>query len=1054
MHRPLSEDEFVNHLTNGSPVALAFLRLEADRNEWTWTYHQQVKFIVLDFDLKLPDIPDSLLPEVKSKMHDAIVFLHRRMDLYGLSPGLTHSGSKGNHLWVILDEEIDLGYLLGFFRDICRDVPHFVQHGNRYVLRGMDGTIYAEIDSLYKTGDGALIKAPFSMHQNRPGYYELPISIDDLRTYEPVENPGPEVFAAAAALVRDEWAVIPSNHITIPFPCLAGGERTGGAGRPRSRIMSNASNLEIPEPGDFEEEMAEIDSWADPDSPIYLPCFGFAVAMSLPPKRSRFNLRTVVARLIVNRMEALHGIDKSVGKRLAALYIRTRINDDEDNRHPETLVFQVNYWTDNFPRVVNYCSNLALDGAVFKCCPGPCGRSSPLEDTPHRGGVLDIPRETNESLDAVLDTARRRRHHVQLFKTTRAGGTSTITANTIANDERLVIVVPTTKIAQTIETALALAPNGGTKVGALLPGNAEACLKLKKRIQILREDFAGEEPALLGLPQLRKYPCSQCQFRGCYLPVEGGAVLQESDLDAEQCLWTTIVDNLDDIDVLVITHKKLNALKMAAEAASENDFITTIIDAERILGWISRADVILLDEISMMIDQPDMDLELLWDPVDRTAISRDIMPLLEEDLEQLSRWRNDYVMEAIDGIIENLTSEFEAAKLVNGIEVYERGVDAVESAHLADLLQRVQQYALNTNRALWRLFNALLMSHEGEWVVLEAPDQDARRNVRVYIRPKFRAGVSEILLGSRARVIAMDATMPLAASQNLDRIMRMAFQRVNIGDPQRTAELMRIVPWPYEVKSPKLNSFVRDARREDDGLLSRRLDQELLGTIMMMDELWGMENCIIAVPSKRVATYVRWLCRGRVRDLDIMWHRSSESVGVANDKRVMLGITAPFAPRGALNWLKEVIYPDMLADMSNDDLWRYDQHKTNYQTISRVKDPRFDPDPENHQRSVFIAFGMPPFAVESMRMDVVAPPQALPAAQVRALGATERWVAPVLTAHAWQAYGVALTEADQHAAYHLWHGRDASWVRHNVPRPPGPARVLELAALVRSLRGD
>jgi hypothetical protein len=576
-------------------------------------------------------------------------------------------------------------------------------------------------------------------------------------------------------------------------------------------------------------------------------------------------------------------------------------------------------------------------------------------------------------------------------------------------------------------------------------------LKLKRRIDQQIDDFPDEEPALLQLPQLKKPSCSNCAYRDAYLELIPGTVIQGSDLDDLRCHWATIVNHLSQIDVMVLTHKKLNALKLSAEAASENPFIDSIVPSERILDWITESKVILLDEISMMIDQPDLDLEVFYDPLDPNREPRYVAEIVEDQIEELSRWRNDMVIEAIDEVFEGLELEFRQARDAEGIEIYEREMNATESQDLSNLLHRVQQYAAVTNRALRTLFNTLLVSQEATWVVLDQPDQDAERNIRIYIKPKFRSGVRDVLIGSNARIIAMDATMPLAAAQHLDRIMGIPFTRVNIGDPMKSADLMKIVPWPIEIKAPQIDSFVQEGRRRDTNG-PRWLDSELLGAFELMNKFWG-EEFIVAVPSKRSSNYIQQLTRGRL-NLDLMWHRGSESVGVANEKRVMIGLAAPFAPRGALNWHKEVLYPEFLADMDNDDIWRYDQHKTNYQTMSRIKDPRFDPDLSTHRRSVYIAFGQPPYLIEALRRDVVEPPEVIPPAQVREIGGAKRYITPIVTAFFWTELGLELSVEDQHAVYHLWRGREPGWIIRNVPETPPRNRVENLDAIVRAVKID
>jgi len=1015
----------------GTPIAASFLDLIEDTTNWEYSYDPKVRFLCFDFDIK-EEHKDN--PEYLAAIWNAVEYIYARLEERGIFPALTHSASKGYHLFVFLDAAVDLGYTVGVFKDIVSGVAGFYENGTKYILSDDNNKVVAEIDSLFKTGDGAVVKMPFSMHQKRTGYHELPIAIENLRTYRCTEATTTDNFLDAIS-VFDSWKITPAEFITKGFTNESDFIRPG---RPKSRTsQSKTYKLKVINDDDPEilAGVKQLEEWMNPRSRKFLPCWKNSVDWSIS-KRVPFHLRTVIARLCTER-----GLSKEVG----GAFIRKHINDEDDNLHPEKMDFHLNYWPDNFGHIVRKCENLQRKSSPIFCCTEPCGRKTPLDEYPRITGekLLDAPpviagKSLEDYLNELLGGKFR---HLQVFKGTRVGGTSGIVKFVMEQNGRICIICPTTKIAETIEEALRLASNGHLKIGALLPRNTEACLKAKLKVEQARDDFAADDsPALEKLPMCFRYDCSSCKYNQSYLPLTPGTVLKESDSLNYLCLYRTIVDHLQELDVLVLTHKKVYALTQAAKSAEDNPFIDGATDADFILGWISNSDFVLLDEISMMIDQPDLDLPLRTEPAGPEKKSFDILDVLQEETRLLSRLRQDdtffEIQEIVDGLIEEFKSHFNAT----GITVYEREVTPEESEAITKCLKRIQTFAVISNIALTDLFKALMSSVESTWVVVQEPDPDNELCIKVYTLPKFKHGVSEFLAGSKCRLIAMDATMPLTAARDLDKIMGVHFNRINIGDPNKASDKQKIVCWPNSIIAPQLTDPIeRSALKSKNNFTLEDpkdmtelswIDREILNTMKMMDQLWGIENCIIAVPSKLAAKKVKTVTAGHIdrKKLEIMWHRGSESIGVKNEKRVMIGLTAPYAPKGSNHWVKEILHPDILADIEHDTIWEYDRNKTEYQTASRAKAPNFNGEGE---RSVYIAFGQPINEVEAMRSTNICPPTAIEVYGSR--GFHQRHIAPVLTAWFWTAHGIELTDAEQAAMVRVWDGEmDPRTVQRSV----------------------
>jgi len=1002
IHEMMGRIQFIRMIQTAQTVGAAFLRLEADPQKWTYSYELRQRWLTIDFDVK-DDCPPARLEEVRTKLFDALEHIYRKMELFGLSPCLTHSASKGYHVWSFADADFDIGYVIGVFKEVTADCPHFEPKDAKLVLYDdEERSVLAEVDSLFKTGDGALIKVPFSKHPAKEDRFELPLAIQELRSWKPPDNPTDADWLRAVEVFMS-WKQVPVFHITDAFHADMVFVKKG---RPKKRIWTPPEEVVMMSDmtTGLRAQLDEMAGWCNPKSPTYLPCFARAVEWSRT-KQNPFNLRTVVSRLAWHR-----GFSKETISR----FIHDYINDEKDNRHPERMAYHVNYWIDNFPDGASYCSKLANGGSEIFCCPGPCGRTNPLEELPAATGpaFLNIPQVDPRPVREILADGMRRGVNQQWFKSTRVGGTSINVAFHMEKNKRLTIICPTTKIAETIEEGLTLAENGHTKVGALLPSNTEGCLKLKIKIEEAKDDFPDEVPALSQLPQTFRYNCHDCQFKDAFIRYSRGTVLKQSELPSGEhggrCLYTTVIHRLADINVLVITHKKLYALKCAAEAAAANTSRPDdmIADSEMLLSWIADSDTILLDEISMMLDAPDLSVPLFTVPVEEEEKEFDLAAYVEDEFRVLSRFRSDDVVSELSDIVSGLVDEFNAQKTEDhSISIYERDITGIESRVMSRYLKRIQTFAARENKALTWLYKALLASQEGKWVILEEPDQDKTTNLKIYTLPKFKTAASEFIGLSGARIIAMDATHPIAAAQHIDKILGVPFERINIGDPNGSAALQRIIPWSINIQSPQLDNKAMGRRTETGRTW---LEEELLQTLILMDQLWGVDNFVIAVPSKRAARVVKRVTKGYLEGLDIMWHRGSESVGVANDKRIMIGITAPYAPKGSHNWLKEVLYPDLLADVPHESVWRHDKSKTDFQTLSRVKSPNFD---NMGRRSVYIAFGQMAHDLESMRQMNICPPELIQMAQIR--DTSSRHVIPLITAWWWTEFGEELPVGEQ-----------------------------------------
>ena len=993
-HKLLHERHFIRAVQKARPIAPAIYRFvdDADGEEG---YEPFQKWCVLDFDVKKGwDNPKATM--LYAKIWEYVEKIDKLWSRWGFSPCLTHSASKGYHLWLLFDEEVPASYVRGLMKQTAEELELDIMSGKFIIPEWIDvhgeimnkkGQFLAEIDPMDRTDDseGGIVKAPFSHHQAKIEYMEMPILVEHLRDYQPTEWPSTDEIGMGVE-VFETWRESSAELLKTTFKPQ---ERVAHSGQKRGTIRTKKLPVfKIPDESDKKEEIREIYDT--------LPCFKTATDKSAT-KEVSYWLRAALTALLTARGYSREDI---------SIWIRDYINDADDNLNPGQMIYQVNYWS-QAPYLAT-CRTFQNVNGQFRCCDNPCGRDSPLEDLKRLNAILDIPDVIGKTVMWELARARKDKKPRQFFKTTRSKMTTTVIRDALIHNDRMACIEPHTKIIETVQTAFDLYykfadgsdetwGNYGVyetspKYGAIMPDVRECCLKLKLQVEAAKEEFKSEDPALSQLPFVSKPSCHDCPYADKFLDMPPGSVLSESDIQLMRCLYATIMNNLDKFDVLVFTNKKLHALVMAARANLDNEFDGTI-DSLEILDWVGRADVILLDEVSMYVDVPDIAVCMLKTPSDKRKPIYDITEYIEDQLRQTGDYKLDDVFHDMKEVCDDVMREMKARFKTSGISVYNRVAETEEKEVVVACLKRLQSIARQTNVAHGDLFNALIVSEEAEWIIVEEPDQDYDKVLSLYIAPKFGDIHRDFLENAIGRVIATDATMPLV---DIGELLDQDFEKVNLGDPEWNTYNMRIIPYQKKFSAYDMAHW--------------KPREELKTFHSAMARVFDPDNTVFSTTNSGEA--YRFMKYELATKSQVIWYRGSESVGVSNDRRVMAGICGPYSPKDAHNWKKDVLYPELLRDYTHEQIWFYDAVRAWFQTMGRVKDPN------GFYRSVFLGFGMTQREIETMAVNCVGVPEIMEVAYTN--DKDLRPIIPVLVAGFYYHLGETLTVAEQLAAATYW----------------------------------
>jgi len=663
-----------------------------------------------------------------------------------------------------------------------------------------------------------------------------------------------------------------------------------------------------------------------------------------------------------------------------ATFIKYKVNDEEDNSPENIHQMERNIKTflaptpDN-PRLVPSCAKIQDSGSTFYACSPEeatkCGRSHPLksykdsysykkreraikdqhllakkvEGKPAKkvsnyGKFKDIVDDVGKLLDD--------KSPVLVRKTTRAGLTTSLVVACKKQGKRLLVLEPTNKIAKkTFPEAVEIAKDiyGVDVNGAVISSNPKGCLKLaiklkqaeeeKARHLEAGEDWGADYIALNTLPMLLKPACvsktTSCEFFDSEVNVLSDEYPDDVVIDSlvtstegngdGYCARITVMKQLNDFDAVFATYAKL-----MATLSNDSD------EAMIVLSELKNYDVIMLDEISTLLDGQPLFVQVASRKGDSTTIKTDYI----RDQMAFIAGHLKHPETILDNVSIALTHLENSASTIN-YEFIRNGVKTIRVQNPLDDEQKekiIRMYAIlqsvveKTNRDLRLLASFILSLNDDEWYMTAITDTYNRTQFNMVTKPELtlmRMFLRDMQsLGKK--IVVTDAALPPMSMSALLHINE--WSEMNLGDPRGTNQMQLIVP---------------DSRKVNVSLLEKKIEYQN-DMFKYADDIikrHTAKDTILVAPNKRVYEILKKV-KDKHKDITITYFRSDMTVGVSAEQRTMVVFCKPLPPEDAFHWLAVHYNTEDGSDVTgmSQTLRQHSARQAFYQTIGRVKDPK------------------------------------------------------------------------------------------------------------------
>ena len=352
IHRDINAQEFHQLLTTG-PLCVSVRSTTGLDNDTGYSGNQH--FAIFDVDAEdnfdgAKTVAYEIATAIKSKPeYDCLV---------------SFSGKKGFHIWVFFDDDLHHTVVADWQHDVLTALGFVRVQTNKYEKGGVD------VETLITFGDnaGLVIKVPWSPHQSRDGFYEIPISIDDILDYDKDTVPTEAQWHRSIGVFEQ---VRPVEALLVLME--TGGEATAlpAPARRRATPTPRLGPFTIPQ---MTEEVSHYLA-------TLLEVIGETPCLKNCMDLSQHQHGVYWQRAVLVSVLAARGFSREI----IGVLFRDIINDTEDNSNTGVLEKQINYWYSR--RGICSCRVLANPTSRFHCCPRDCGRTKPTKPEP----MLRIP---------------------------------------------------------------------------------------------------------------------------------------------------------------------------------------------------------------------------------------------------------------------------------------------------------------------------------------------------------------------------------------------------------------------------------------------------------------------------------------------------------------------------------------------------------------------------------------------------------------------------------------------------------------------------------------
>lgn len=859
---------------------------------------------------------------------------------------MTYTGKKGYRVWQFSDSPIPDNVAARFQHQVLTKLGFVQQGSGKYFKDGV------EVETLIRSGDGGIVKIPFSRHQTeaRKEYYELPVNettMSDLPNHPPTDDDW-----LAATMIFEEWERCEAEAIALQVE--GEWEQTPNAVAPKKPRVAPPEDYDIPKDSTITFEMYE--------RVMERPCLKYCLENSLHTYWPRATLALSLS---------------AMGYRVedAAAFFWKHVCDNEDKMNPSELKRQLGYYYPSSGSCM--CRVFQNPASPHYCCPGSCGRARPTDVEPPL--EIDIPPVTPlltpAEAEAFFNDIIVKGKNVSILGPARSGKTTGIGLAVIRNGTSAVILVPRISIiTDTWLKVLSLAKaQGHTTKACFLPDVRCSCLKLKKRIASIREENKLKEDELSAVEQLPFYTkpnCEKCKYKySVPAQIEDNTLYGEADPAKGICGYQTVVQNSPLWNIIILTNKKFNRI---VSITQDEGF-----DAP-VYRLITSRNAFVLDEVSSYFETPDADIDIFSKVTGGTeykfveALRQDVLkvtkyiehkiektPLVDTPRREALGWKQYNFDHNAAEIMKEVEDNYTV--VVNdpdrNVYVLKRSVtiDEIDSMKKAlHVGQVVAEHRASTdNEALLHIYDLITLGSELEWIFSNDPATGYDVRVSLKIAPKT-IGYLNAIMKHDAQIIALDV---LPTVIDIDRFFGINFEHINIGDRGHIFDNFAIIPDTQHIRA--------------SDLLKERNFNRMISFVEKVIIKFGEENVGLLFPTIRVENAVMARLGPKYPKLDVRHHRGTLTMGVHCSRRVAVSICAPFSPKRSLHWLKIGPYKELLSGVTNNQLWMHQQAKETMQGEARYIDP------EAKARSVVFAFGQPSNTVERSYLNAVVKPKIL-----------------------------------------------------------------------------
>jgi hypothetical protein len=934
VHTPLSTVELARRLSQELPTAVSVSSFLGGK------YTHTQRFIAFDVDCaKNPAAAGEAAVDIGDEL----------MRTYGIPSGLTYTGKKGFRNWVWLDGELpDFG--IATFQHKILTALGYTQDGSGHYRKGD-----VDCETLIRSGDGGIVKIPFSRHQDndRSAYFEIPIMPDSISTI--ISHPPTDDDWLAAVWAFESWAVIEPMDVAI---CVDVDWDSGAPVSPadgRRKRPAPDPNFAIPTPGpgvyDMYERIVErpclkkcLESVAHTYWPRAVLVLSLAAMGRTPPEIAEFFVKFVC--------------------------------DAEDLMNPGELQRQISYY---YPAASScMCRVFQNKHSPYYCCPGPCARNRPTDVEPPLKITIPpvTPLTTPQEAEAFFEGIIKSAENTSILGPARSGKTTGIGLAIIKRGESAIVLVPRISIIEdTWVKVFKLAKDRQwTTFTCCVPDIRDSCVKLKKMIATVRQENNvpdGELSAMERLPFFEKPNCDKCKYK--YITpttIEPNVIYGMADTVSGVCGYQTVIQQPELWNIIIMTNKKFNRIVSLTQDVG--------IDSP-LYSMITSRGRYVMDEVSSYFETPDADIDVFSKYIP-TGHEFKFLDALKDDVVKIRQYIETRIdntplrmggrraglakkltqfNEMYDSVAKDIEDNF--TKVIDdplkNVFMFKRSVtiDEIDSIKKALILVQsaAEKRAIIDNEALMYLYDLMTLGVELEWIFTNDPSSGYDPRVTIKIAPKT-IGYINAVTANRAQIIALDVQPPVVP---VDRFFGVKFKHYNIGDRGHIYDNYVIIPDSRHVRASEV--------------LRPQNSDRLLAFSDKVTKMFGEEVSDVLFPTIESENAIMGPLKMRYPKLTSRHHRGSLTMGVHCDRRVAVSVCAPFAPRKSLHWLKAGPYKDILADITHNQIWHHQQAKESMQGEARYIDP------EGQVRSVVFAFGQPKWVVDRTYTNAVVKPKIL-----------------------------------------------------------------------------